>query len=124
MKRFFSEMNATLRGFLIIALVALVIVALSLQNSVISLLLLARIAFFLAIAFFIYLVWREQRSDIATWSTRARTVFYGSALLIVVDFGVWFLRGVSGRDALAFFLVLGMCGFAMWRVWKDQRTYV
>lgn len=123
-KRFLADMNPTLRGFLIIIGICVVIVALSLEGSVVSLLLLARIAFFLAIAFFVYLVWREQRSDIATWSTRARTVFYGAALVIVIDFGVWFTRGVSGRDALAFFLVLVLCAFAMFRVWRDQRTYV
>jgi small-conductance mechanosensitive channel len=123
-KRFFADMNPTIRGFLIIVAICVAVVVLQLQASVISLLLLVRIAFFLAIAFFIYLVWREHRGDIATWPARARTVFYGSALLIVVDFGVWFARGVSGRDALAFFLVLGLCGYAMFRVWKDQRTYV
>ena len=124
MKRLFAEMNPTVRGFLIIIAICVVVVALSLESSVISLLLLVRIAFFLAIAFFVYLVWRERRADIATWPDRARWVFYGSALLIVVDLGVMFTRGVSGPDALAFFLVLILCGFAMFRVWRDQHTYV
>ena len=124
MKRFFADMNPMIRGFLIIGAISLVVVVLSLEATLISISMLVRIAFFLAVAFFIYLVWREHRSDISTWSTRARTVFYGSALLIDVDFGVWFTRGVSGRDALAFFLVLGLAGFAMFRVWRDERTYV
>ncbi len=123
MKRFLSRMNPMLRGFLAIGLVSVAIVALSLEVTVVSLLILARIAFIIAIAFFVFLVWREQRGHIALWSTRARTVFYGSAILIVADFGVWFLRGVSGLDALAFFLVLIGAGFAMWRVWRDQHTY-
>ncbi len=117
------RMNPLLRGFLIIGLVSAVIVALSLQVTVISLLILARIAFVIAIAFFVFLVWREQRGGIALWSTRAQAVFYGSALLIVADFGVWFLRGVSGLDALAFFVVLVLAGFSMWRVWHDAHTY-
>ncbi len=123
MKRYFREMNPTLRGLLLVAVVAAVIVALSLEQSVVSLLIVARIAFLLAIAFFVFLVWREQRSDIATWSMRAKTVFYGAALLIVADFGVWYLRGLNGPDSVAFFGVLGGAGFAMWRVWRDQRTY-
>ena len=123
MKAFFSRMNPMLRGFLLIALVAAVIVVLSLENTVVSLLLLARIAFLLAIALFVFLVWREQRSDIEMWPTRAKTVFYGAAVLIVADFGVWFLGDLDVLDGLAFFLVLFGFGFVMWRVWRDQRTY-
>ena len=123
MKRFFSDMNPLVRGLLIVALIAAVIVLLSLEQSVVSLLIIARIAFILAIAVFIYLVWREQRSEIGTWSTRAKTVFYGAALLLVVDFGVLFLRGLNGPDGFAFILVLGCSGYAMWRVWRDQHTY-
>lgn len=123
MRRFFSDMNPTVRGFLIVALVAGVIVLLSLETTLSSLFVIARIAFFLAIAFFVYLVWRERRSDIETWSTRARTVFYGAALLIVVDLAAFFWRGASGLAALAFLLVLGFCGFAMWRVWRAEHEY-
>jgi small-conductance mechanosensitive channel len=123
MRRFFADMNPTLRGFLIIVAIVLVIVLLSLQNTVVSLLIIARIAFFLAIAFFIYLLWRERRADIGTWPGRAQFAFYGGALLTVAALGVFFLRGVSGRSALAFFLILGLSGFSMFRVWRDQHTY-
>jgi hypothetical protein len=123
MRRFFADMNPTVRGFLIIVAIVLVIVLLSLENTVISLLLIARIAFFLAIAFFIYLLWRERRSDIGTWSARARFAFYGGALLIVGTLGLFFFTDVSGRNALAFFLILGLSAFAMFRVWREQHTY-
>jgi hypothetical protein len=123
MRRFFADMNPTLRGFLIIAAIVLVIVLLSLENTVISLLLLARIAFFLAIAFFLYLLWRERRSDIETWPGTARPAFYGGALLIVVSLGLFFFTTVSGLNALAFFLILGLSAFSMFRVWRDQHTY-
>jgi hypothetical protein len=116
-------MNPTVRGFLIIVAIVGVIVLLSLENTVISLLLIARIAFFIAIAVFIYLFWRERRSDIETWSGRARFAFYGGALLIVGALGLFFFTSVSGLNALAFFLILGTCGFAMFRVWRDQHTY-
>jgi hypothetical protein len=116
-------MNPTLRGFLVIIAIVLVIVFLSLENTVVSLLLIARIAFFLAIAFFIFLLWRERRSDIETWSARARFAFYGGALLIVGSLGLFFFVGASGRTALAFFVILGLSAFSMFRVWRDQHSY-
>ncbi len=64
MGKFFSD-RPTLRGFLIIGLIALVVVVLNLYTAVIAIGMLLRIAFFLAIAFFIYLVWRERRGEIA-----------------------------------------------------------
>jgi hypothetical protein len=123
MRRFFADMNPTLRGFLIIVAIVALVIVLNQQNTVVSLLLLARIAFFLAIAFFIYLLWRERRSDISTWPGRARAAFYGGALLIVAALGVFFFSGISGRNALAFFLILGLSAFAMFRTWRDQHTY-
>jgi small-conductance mechanosensitive channel len=121
-KRFLQDMNPMLRGFSIIALIALVIVVLQLQATLTALLLLARIAFFIAIAVFLYLLWRDRRSEIDTWSKRGRRVFYAAALLIVADIGAYVTVGASGPDALAFVLVLGLCGFAMFRVWRDERA--
>ena len=118
-----SRINPTARGFAIILLIAVGIWLLQLQTALFSLLLIARIAFFLAIAFFIYLLWRERRGEISTWATRSQVAFYGGAILIVVAFGVYILRGASGRDALAFILTLGLSAFAMFRAWRDQHTY-
>jgi hypothetical protein len=108
---------------LLILAVVLVIVLLSLENTVISLLVIARIAFFLAIAFFIYLLWRERRSDISTWPGHARLAFYGGALLIVGSLGLFFLQGASGLNALALILVIAISAFSMFRTWRDQHTY-
>jgi small-conductance mechanosensitive channel len=121
---FFNRMNPTVRGLAIVALVALVVVVLQLQSTLLALSMLVSIAFFLAIAYFIFLVWRERRSDIDAWSTRARAVFYGGALLIVLDLGHYFLnRNLNGLDALVFFLALGAGGYAMFRIWRDQHRY-
>src|SRR5262249_50040210 len=57
--RAFLSDHPTLRGFLIIGLIAVIIVVLSLQATLAALFLIANIAFFIAIAFFIFLVWRE-----------------------------------------------------------------
>jgi small-conductance mechanosensitive channel len=124
MRRFFANMNPTLRGFGIIALIVLVVLVLRLETTLIAIGMLLRIAFFLAIAFFVYLLWRERRAEIANWSARARTVFYGAALLIVADLALFFWGGAPGRDAFAFVVVLLLCGFAMWRTWRDQHTYL
>ena len=125
MRNAFSRINPTLRGFLLIGVIALVVVVLKLEVTLVAISMLLRIAFFLAIAFFLFLMWRERRSEIDTWSGRAKTVFYGAALLIVADVAAWIVHGLSsGPDALAFVLVLGLCGFSMWRVWRDEHTYV
>ena len=121
--RFFRDMNPFVRGLLIVAAIALVVVILQLQATLTALFLIAQIAFFLAIAFFIYLVWRERRSDIDLWPQRAKLAFYGAAVLIVVDVGLFIIDRPSGRNALVFFLVLILCGFAMFRVWRDHRSY-
>lgn len=123
MKRFFADMNPTLRGFLIILAITGVIVALSLYQTLAALYLIARIAFFIAIAVFVFMVWRERRGEISLWSARAQTVFYGAAVLIVVDLGAFFWRGIHGLDGLVFFAVLALGLFSMWRVWKDERRY-
>ena len=123
MRRFFTDMNPTLRGFLIIAGIVGIVIVLNQQTTLLSLVYLTRIAFFLAIAFFVYLLWRERRGDISTWPGRAQFAFYGGAVLILVSIGAFIVYGASGRSALAFFVILGLCGFSMYRVWRDQHTY-
>jgi hypothetical protein len=117
-------MNPTVRGFLVIALIVAVIVALQLQVTVFALLMLARIAFFLAIAYFIFLMWRDRREEISMWSARSRAVFYGSAVLLVVNVASRFFVPVGGGVNLLVFLAVFVCGgFAMWRVWRDEHSY-
>jgi hypothetical protein len=117
-------MNPTLRGFLVIALIVIVIVVLQLQATLTALFLLAQIAFFLAIAYFVYLTWRDRRQEISTWSTRSRVVFYGSAVLIVVNVAARFFVPVgNGLNLIVFLAVFALGGFAMWRVWRDEHSY-
>lgn len=119
-------MNPTLRGFLIILAIAVIVFVLNLQGALLSLSIILRIVFFIAIAVVLYMFWRDRmRHEIETWSDRSRWVFYGSALLIVVDFAAYFWPGRTtvGLDALSFILVLILCGYAMWRVWRSERSY-
>jgi hypothetical protein len=123
MRGLFSRMNPTLRGFLIIALIVVVVMVLNLYGTLAALSILLRVAFFLAVAFFIYLMWRDRRDEIGGWDIRERVVFYGSALLIVAAVGAYFWRGLPGYDALAFIGVIACAGYAMFRVWRDRHTY-
>jgi hypothetical protein len=120
---FFSRMNPTVRGLLVVALIAVVVISLNLYVTLAALYAIAGIAFFLAIAFFVYLVWRDRRQEIGVWPTQAKIAFYGGAFLIIISLGAYFVGHPRGLDALAFVLVLGLSGFAMWRTWRDQHSY-
>ena len=122
MRRMLS--NPTVRGFAIIALIAAVIVALSLEPVLATVGGLLRIGFFLAVAFFLFLVWRERRSDIETWGGRSKRVFYGAAALAVLDVGMLIGLHPSGPESVAAIVVLLACAFAGWRVWRDEHRYV
>ncbi|HEU5215576.1 MAG TPA: hypothetical protein VFU30_08550 [Gaiellaceae bacterium] len=117
-------MNPTVRGLLILAAIAALIVVFQLEQTLVALNTLARIAFFLAIAYFIFLVWRERREGISMWPPRAQVVFYGAAITAVADVGVYWYGGAVGYQIIAFVAVLALCGIAMWRTWRDQHTYV
>jgi hypothetical protein len=124
MSRSFPRINPTLRGLLILAAIAGLIVVFQLEQTLTVLLIVARVVFFLAIAYFIFLMWRERREGIAMWPPRAQIVFYGSAIVAVADVGVYWYGGAVGYEILAFVAVLVLCGFAMFRTWRDQHTYV
>ena len=111
------------RGLALIAIVSAVIVALSLESVLITAGALMRIAFFLAIAFFLFLLWRERRGDIEAWSDLSRRTFYGAIVLAVVAIGALLGLGPTGADAIAFFAVIACCAWAIWRVWRREHTY-
>ncbi len=121
-----SRLNPTLRGFAIILLIAAAVTVLQLQTTLFSLLLLVRIAFFLAIAFFLFLLWRDRRGEIAMWGRRSRAVFYGAVALALTNIGAAVALAsypVGGLEVLVFIGVLAACGYALWRVWRDEHTY-
>jgi hypothetical protein len=115
--------NRAVRGFALIALVAAVIVAFSLEPVLATVGGLLRIAFFLAVAFFLFLVWRERRSDIETWSEHGRRVFYAAIVLAVVDIGAYVGLRPGAAGLLAAGVVLAACVYAGWRVWRDEHRY-
>ena len=120
-----SRINPTVRGFAIIILIAVGIWLLQLQTALVSLLLIARIAFFLAIAFFLFLVWRERRGDIAMWQRSSQVAFYAAVALAATNIGAAILSAYpsGGLEVLVFIFVLAACGYSLWRVWRREHTY-
>ena len=121
MRRFLA--NPTVRGLALVALIAAAVVLLSLEQTLATVGGLLRIAFFLAIAFFLFLVWRERRGDIEAWSERGRRVFYAAIGLAVLDVGMVIGLGPSGLDAVVAIVVLLACAYAAVRVWRDEHRY-
>jgi len=115
--------NPTVRGFLIIAAVAAAIVAFSLEPVLATVGGLLRIAFFLAVAFFVFLVWRDRRSDIELWAERSKRVFYAAVALAVLDVGMLVGLRPGGSESVLAVVVLVACVYAGWRVWRDEHRY-
>ena len=120
MRRLWDRIPPLVRGLALVALAAVVVVVLSLESVLATVGGLLQIAFFLAVAFFLFLLWRERRGDLEVWSDWNRRVFYAAIVLAVVDIGMLIGLGASGPDALAFFLVLGACAWALVRVWRAE----
>jgi hypothetical protein len=112
------------RGLLIIALIAGVVVVLDQEQSLTTAATLLRFAFYLAIAFVAYMLWRDfGRREISLWPVRQQWVFYSAVGLLLVDLGWYFATPLDGRDLLAFFLVAVGAIFAGVRTWRDQHRY-
>jgi hypothetical protein len=112
------------RGMAAIALVAVLIVVLDQQRSLVTAGTLLSVAFYLAIAVVCYLFWRDLgRREIATWPRRQQFVIYGALALFLADLGWWFSVSLSGRDLLAFILVAAACVVVGVRTWREQHRY-
>jgi purine-cytosine permease-like protein len=123
LRRLWNGIPPLARGLGIIALVAVVVVVLSLEPVLATVGGLLRIAFFLAVAFFLFLLWRERRGDLEAWSDWNRRLFYLAIILAVVAIGMAIGLGVPGRDALALVLVLVACAWVVFRVWRLEHRY-
>jgi hypothetical protein len=116
------------RGMTIIAVLAVVIVVLDQETALVTAGLLLSVAFYFAIAFVAYMLWRDfGRREISMWPARQQWVFYGAVGLFVIDAG-WYFAGrftspLTGPDLLAFFLVAAGCAYACFRTWRDQKRY-
>lgn len=112
------------RGLGILAIVAVVVVVLSLEPVIATVGGILSIAFFLAVAFFLFLLWRERRGDLEAWTDWNRKLFYASVLLAVVAIGLAIGYGMPGsRDAFALVVTLGACVYVVVRIWRAEHRY-
>lgn len=112
-----------LRNLLILAVVAVLIVVLNQETALATASVLLRVAFVIVIGIVAYFFWRDfARREIQTWPQRAAVAFYAAVGLLVLDIGWFMLVGVSGRDALAFFVVAAICVYVGFRTWRDQTS--
>jgi predicted MFS family arabinose efflux permease len=112
------------RGLGIVAVIALVVVVLSLEPVVATVGGILQIAFFLAIALFLFLIWRERRGDLEAWSDWNRNLFYAAIVLAVLAIGLAIGYGLpESRDAFALVVVLGACVYVIVRVWRAEHRY-
>ena len=124
MRSLWDRIPPLARGLGIVALLAAIVVVLSLEPVLAAIGGIVRIAFFLAVAFFLFLLWRERRGDLEAWEDRSRRLFYAAIVLAVVAIGLFIGWGLPGdRDALALVATLAACGFAIFRIWRLEHRY-
>ena len=124
MRRLWERIPPLVRAFGIVALIAGIVVVLSLEPVLAAIGGILQIAFYLAVAFFLFLVWRERRGDLEAWSDWNRRLFYAAIALAVADVGLAIGLGFpSGVGAFAFVVVLLACAFVVVRVWRIEHRY-
>ena len=124
MRSLWGRIPALGRAFGIVAVIALVVVVLSLEPVVATVGGLLQIAFYLAVAFFLFLLWRERRGDLEAWSEWNRRLFYSAIALAVVDVGLAIGFGFpAGVGAFAFVVVLVVCAYVIVRTWRLEHRY-
>jgi peptidoglycan/LPS O-acetylase OafA/YrhL len=123
-RRLWDRIPRLARGFGIVAIIAAIVVVLSLEPVVATVGGILQIAFFLAIALFLFMVWRERRGDLEAWSEWNRKLFYAAVVLAVVAIGLAIGYGLPGtRDGFAFVVVVGACVYVLVRVWRIEHRY-
>ena len=117
------NINPFLRNLAILAVVALLIVVLNEETALATAGTLLRFAFFIVVGVVAYMFWRDfARREIETWPAHASRVFYAAVGLGVADLGWFLFVHPNGRDALVFFVVLGICLYVGIRTWREQRS--
>jgi hypothetical protein len=123
-RRLWERIPRLARGLGIVAVIAAIVVVLSLEPVVATVGGILQIAFFLAIALFLFMVWRERRGDLEAWSEWNRKLFYAAVVLAVVTIGLAIGYGLPAmRDAFAFVVVIGACAYVLVRVWRMEHRY-
>ena len=111
--------------FGVVALVALALTALPGGGGALQVALtLLSIAFFTAIAYLGYRLYRQYSFELDTLSDRSRLVFYGSVALAFLTFcATNRMFDSGGLGALAWLALLGICSYGIYWVWTQYREY-
>ena len=78
-----------------------------------------RVLILAGLVFLGYRLWRSNRERLSYLDTRQKLLFYGAAVVLIVFILGSFLLPLSLFGAILFLLVVGGCGFVMWRIWQD-----
>lgn len=110
----------------VFALLALGVTALQLvAGEVLGVLLLViRVLILVGLAYFVYTLWRNNRSRLQWLNRTQKLLFYGAgALLVIVVLGSFAPIGWNLLTALMFIVVVGACIFVMWRMWRETEGW-
>lgn len=122
-----DRIGPTARGFAILILIAAVITAAGAQASLVWILRILGIVFLVVIIYVVFRLWRSRREEISMWPRRAQTVFYGAGIVALGNLAASFLPVLdypeTGLEIVVFFAVFVLCGFAIYRVWRDEHSY-
>jgi uncharacterized protein involved in cysteine biosynthesis len=115
----------TLRNVAIIAVVALLIALAPGGGTGLSVALwILTVAFFAAIAFMGYRMYREYRFTIDSLSALEKWVAYGSIGIAFVTFtATRRLFSIGGGGVLVWIALLGLASFGIYWVWRHQSQY-
>ncbi len=114
--------NRFLRGVTLVLAFSAVVVVFSLEEALQTARALLGVAFVLAVAFFLFQVWRRRSSELDGWSASSRRVFYTAVALAVVTVGVYLGVEANGPESVAFVCVLAACVIAAVRTWRRERS--
>ena len=109
----------------VVALVALVFVVLPNGGAVLDVVLtVITIAFFVAIAYLAYRLFRQYRFELESLPDRQRLALYGSLGLALVTFTATNrMFDTGGLGVLAWFALLGLASYGIYWVWTQYRSY-
>ena len=111
--------------FGVIALVALALTVLPGGGSALDVALtLLSIAFFVAIGFLVFRLYRQYRFELDTLDDRTRLVLYGSVGLALLTFTATSrLFDTGGFGALTWLVLLGLASYGVYWVWMRYRSF-
>jgi hypothetical protein len=78
-----------------------------------------RVAILAALGWFMYTLWRNNRSRLQWLSRRQKLLFYGAAALLVAAVLISFLVPLMLFTSIFLLLIVGGCAFVMWRIYQD-----